>query len=96
MIKNFGLLFQCEHVHHLIQSLRDLQFCFHCGNPVLMVFLCLLVFFFVLLFLLLLLFWLKLACKGEYGRTCFHTLLILVAHPVLMHLQDLSSTSHYK
>ena len=45
MIENFGLLFQCEHVHHLIQSLRHLQFCFHCGNPVLMVFLCLLVLF---------------------------------------------------
>lgn len=40
-----GLLFQCEHVHHLIQSQRRLQFRFYCGYSVLLVCVCVLLFF---------------------------------------------------
>lgn len=46
MFENFGVLFQCEHVNHLIQSQRHLQFCFYYGYSVLMVFVCVFVFYF--------------------------------------------------
>ena len=71
---------------------RCLQFLFYCRYSVLMVFV--FVFDFCLAVFLFLLYLLKLICKGEHERTCFHTSLKLVARYVLILFQDLSNASH--
>ena len=85
-VENLGLLFQCEHVHHLIQSQRRLQFRFYCGYSVLMVCVCLAVFYFCLLVLLFLLFLLKVAYRVKNKHTQLHTFGLLFQCKHLQHL----------
>ena len=48
-LHTFGLLFQCKHLQHLIQSQRHLQSHFYDGYSVLMLFVCLVVLLFLFL-----------------------------------------------